>query len=99
MSKLHKLFKEMQTLSHEDLEMLNEALRQASNCRRMCEELGIRYTEKRCISWIKKHFNNNAVTSVPTPATPTNPLPKIEKIIRGDNLDIIEEAAEKKGLL
>lgn len=104
MSVLHKLFKELQKLSDEDREMLYTAVSEDRNVRRLCKDMGVRCSDKIVAKYtINRYINNNAC--VPTSPSAinagkqTNNAKKIEKIIMGDNLDIIEEAARKKGLI
>lgn len=99
---LHKLFKELQKLNEDDVDLLLDARREAKNCKRLCDELGVKYTDKRLAKFLYEREKNNC--NIPMPATPKTMQPsitykKIEQIICGTNLDIIEDAAEKKGLL
>jgi hypothetical protein len=99
MGNLHKLFKEMQNLNYEDFDLLCDAWREHHNVKRNCENMGIKYSDKILAKYIT-NITASRVTSQPTSAPPTNNnYKKIEKIILGDNLDIIEEAAKKKGLV
>jgi hypothetical protein len=101
MSNLHKLFKELQKLSYDDFDLLCDAWREQQNVKINCQNMGIKYQEKFLVKSITRRTNSKsypvAVTSGPTSLN--NRDKKIEEIILGDNLDIIEEAAKKKGLL
>jgi hypothetical protein len=98
---LHKLFKELSKLSEEEVGLLYEALGERNRCKRVCGELGVKYTDKRLAKYIfERNKNGNCKTTYPNTTLPPGPtLKQLEQIICGTNLDIIEEAAEKKGLL
>jgi hypothetical protein len=94
---LHKLFKELKQLSSDDRYLLNQAIREMDNVKRMCKDMGVKYSDKKLISYLR---NNYTSTQGIQPVAPAPfPAKKIEKIVLGDNLDIIEEAARKKGLI
>jgi hypothetical protein len=97
MSKLHKLFDELKELSQDDRMLLQEALRDNDNVRQMCKNLGVKFSNKMLLKYIVGNQTNQGC--IATPSNPVNNSKKIEKIIMGDNLDIIEEAAKKKGLI
>lgn len=100
MSNLHKLFKELQKLDYEDFDLLCDAWRESHNIKVVCKNMGIKYKDKFLISSLTKRVNNKAVAgAVATIPGSSNRDKKIEQIILGDNLDIIEEAAKKKGLI
>jgi hypothetical protein len=102
MSQLHKLFKELIKLSAEDQSFLWDALREKKNCERTCEELGVKYSDKRFAKYLYERNKSNStglVTTIPASSRKGPTLKQIEQIVCGDNLDIIEEAARKKGLI
>jgi hypothetical protein len=109
MSNLHKLFLEMKKLSEEERDILQELVRESNNVERTCKNLGIEYTDDILINWLNNtaHYRISAGgTKAVSTAQPTNsnntqdPLvQKMKKIISGDNLDMIEEAAKEKGLI
>jgi hypothetical protein len=100
MSQLHKLFKELTKLSDNDRSLLWDALREKKTCEQLCEELGVKYSDKRFTKFLYERNKNNGGTvaiAIPTSRQPS--LKQLEQIVCGDNLDIIEEAAKKKGLI
>lgn len=100
MSKLHKLFKEIEKLDYDDFDLLCDAWRESFNVRQSCERIGVKYKDKFLVNALTKHHNLKSsapMTAVPSSNNGRNK--KIEQIILGDNLDIIEEAAKKKGLI
>jgi hypothetical protein len=100
MSNLHKLFKEIEKLDYEDFDLLCDAWREADNVKQNCARMGIKYKDKYLINALTKRANCKANMAIPTaPSSNTKRDKKIEQIILGDNLDIIEEAAKKKGLI
>ena len=99
---IHKLFKEFEKLSEEQIELLFEARRERKNCQRLCDELNVKYSDKRFARFIyERSKNNNGVKMAQPVNQPRAPftLKQIEQVVLGTNLDIIEEAAEKKGLI
>ena len=99
MSQLHKLFKELIKLSHEDRSLLWDALREKQNCERACAELNVKYSDKRFAKFIYERSKNTNIQPQ-APSLKQGPtLKQIEQVVCGDNLDIIEEAARKKGLI
>ena len=107
MSNLHKLFNELRKLSENERGLLQELLRESNTVEIQCKNLGVEYTDAMLINWLNNtaHYrvSSLSINSPPTINTLNNtPDPTAEcmkKIITGDNLDIIEEAAEKKGLI
>jgi hypothetical protein len=101
MSNLHKLFKELQKLDYDDFDLLCDAWREHQNVKINCKNMGIKYSDKYLIKSFTNRVNNQGlcVAVAGTPPNQGNRTKKIEQIILGDNLDIIEEAAKKKGLL
>lgn len=101
MSNLHKLFKELQKLDYDDFDLLCDAWRECNNVKINCKNMGIRYSDKYLISSLTKRQMVNALMQPVTAPTSSqnNRIKKIDKVILGDNLDIIEEAAKKKGLI
>jgi hypothetical protein len=99
MSQLHKLYKELIKLSYEDRSLLWDALREKQNCERACAELNVKYSDKRFAKFIYERNKNNCAQPA-SPSSKQGPtLKQIEQVVCGDNLDIIEEAARKKGLI
>jgi hypothetical protein len=99
MSNMHKLFKELQKLDYEDFDLLCDAWREAYNVKRNCELMGVKYKDKFLVNALTKRVNGK-LNPVPVSGSSSNGRDKkIEQIIMGDNLDIIEEAAKKKGLI
>lgn len=103
---LHKLFKELVDLNDSERETLMESVREAVNVKRMCEQLGIPYTQDLCINYVKNtsSYRCRAISPSNPPCPPPNTALdpetiKMSKVIIGDNLDIIEEAAKQKGLI
>jgi hypothetical protein len=95
----HKLFKELQKLDENTVDLIIEARRWEKQCKRSCEELGVKFTNKRFVKYLAERIKQNLqgpTTCVPQPGFT---LKQIEQVICGTNLDIIEEAAEKKGLI
>ena len=108
MTNLHKLMKEVLSLSKEEYEILTETVREVHNVKRTCTQLGIPYSDEMCVNWIKSTENyrcRNAPVAICPPSSgninnqPDPFTEKMAKTLTGDNLDIIEEAAIKKGLL
>lgn len=102
MSKLHKIFKELQKLDYEDFDLLCDAWREHQNIKINCKNMGIKYQDKFLVNSTKKRAANNAISTSHVAApnlSRSNRDKKIEQIILGDNLDVIEEAAKKKGLI
>lgn len=106
MSNLHKLFIELKKLTEEERDMLQELVRETNDVERTCQNLGIKYTDEMLMNWLKNtaHYRLSNVKAVGTTPPNSNNTPdptvqKMEKIILGDNLDIIEETAKDKGLI
>jgi|SRR5579864_3724472 len=103
MSNLHKLFKELQKLDYDDFDLLCDAWRESTQVKNQCKNMGIKYNDKYLINAVTKRATSKL--NYPGAAPPINPPgqnnrdKKIHQIIVGDNLDIIEEAAKKKGLI
>jgi len=103
MNNLHKLFLELKKLDYDDFDLLCDAYRENHYVKQNCKAMGIKYQDKYLINAITKRVSTKCGTISPTGTVPPNQISsrdkKIEKIILGDNLDIIEEAAKKKGLI
>lgn len=108
MSNLHKLFLEMKKLTKEERNILQELAREAETVERTCKNLGVEYTDEILINWLNAtaHYRISAGVSAPMSpsATASNnssdpTVQKMQKIIKGDNLDMIEEIAKEKGLI
>jgi len=101
MSNLHKIFKELQKLDFQDFDAVCDAWREHYNVKINCKNMGIKYSDKYLVNSLTKRRNSltNAVATCPPTLNQSGRDKKIEQIILGDNLDIIEETAKKKGLI
>jgi len=98
---IHRLFKELQQLDDTGRSLVWDALHYARECEKVCKDLGVKYTDKKLAKFIHARIkNNNGLVAASTQGpTKTVTLKQIEQVICGTNLDIIEEAARKKGLI
>jgi len=89
---LHKAFRELFELSHEDNYTMRDLLEMVNNARNEFDNVGVPFTYEGFKQWFNKvHISGH----VP----PYQPYVKLQKIIEGDNLDQIEDAAKDKGLI
>lgn len=98
---LHKLFKEMMKLDEKERDLLWNTMHEAHTCKRMCEDMGVKFTDKKLAKFIYERYKRNGITPTVCASSPQKgpTLKQVQDIVSGTNLDIIEEAAEKKGLL
>lgn len=93
---MHKLFLHMFDVSDDDVYSIEDYVRTMRDARMEFEHVGVPFTYDSFKVWFVKVYG-------PFPTTNSNPhsrtYDKLWKIIEGDNLDIIEDAAEKKGLV
>ena len=106
MSQLHKIFKEMKKLTKDERDILVELLRESDNVERTCQNLGVKYTDEILESWLNNTAHYRVGVKAASPTYPSNSnnstdptIEQMKKIIKGDNLDIIEEAAKDRGLI
>jgi hypothetical protein len=89
---LHKIFKEIFELSNEDAYILQELSEAVRDARSTFANVGTEFTYERFKEYFKRVHSYNLQKN------PGYVNPMI-KVIEGDNLDIIEEEAKKKGLI
>jgi diketogulonate reductase-like aldo/keto reductase len=96
----------MKKLSEEERDILQELVRESDNVERTCKNLGIEYTDEMLINWINNtaHYRINvkptSATQFTSPSNTLDPtVKKMEQIVKGDNLDMVEEAAKDRGLI
>jgi|SRR5579864_730274 len=89
---LHKLFRQLFELPDKDSYEVFEFLEKVRDARTEFENTGTEFTYERFKQWFQKVYINRY-------NPPHPPYVKLLKIIEGDNLDIIEDAAEEKGLI
>jgi diketogulonate reductase-like aldo/keto reductase len=96
----------MKKLTEEERDILQELVRESDNVERTCKNLGVEYTDEMLVNWLNNtaHYRINGPKACASQTTAPNntqdpTVKKMEQIVKGDNLDMIEEAAEKKGLI
>lgn len=90
----HKLFRQLFELPDEENYDVRELLEMVSSARIDFKNVGKEFTYEGFKEWFNRAYAINS-----SPSQTALYYAKLLKIIEGDNLDIIEEAAEDKGLI
>jgi hypothetical protein len=97
MSNLHKLFRELFNLSVEENYDLRECMELIHEAKTDFDNVGVDFTYERFVEYAKRRYGLIIAGSANTPYA-GGYIRKL-KIIEGDNLDKIEDAAKDKGLI
>jgi hypothetical protein len=95
---LHKLYLQVFDLSSDDSYLIYDLMNYIREAKIEFEHVGVEFTHDSFKQWFERIYGPFNV-----PATANKPAHrdynKMWKIITGDNLDIIEEAAKDRGLI
>jgi hypothetical protein len=94
---LHKIFREAFNFSTDDIYDLREALDLINEAKIDFTNVGMEFTYEHFVEYAKRRYTPAITNSTGTPYA--NSYIRKLKIIEGDNLDKIEDAAQDKGLL
>ena len=97
----HTIFKELFELPQEDTYEIEDLLNMLREARAEFRNVGVEFSYEAFKQWFQRAYGPFPASLSSNNQSGTNRLnyEKLWKIIEGDNLDIIEEAAKDKGLL
>jgi len=101
MTNKHKIFREIFELSPDEMWKMEECMRLMADARVEFERVGVPFTYEAFVAYVERLYNGHkkAAASFGSSSPITNRYSDILKIVKGDNLDLIEHKAKKKKLI